>query len=153
MGGEEKGEVGDSESKWPPGLCWIQNSCQDEQNLSLYRRPVQGLSSQCAKSNIGAKIIILRSDCDSTAVLQMCQEPCEVQNPFSSSRPGCLQRGNSLSRLLQSEPEVCYAGRVVPGRQGRMCSDSACVMTNVSNLVFVTGLKLKLSINKEPHCK
>lgn len=46
----------------------------------------------------------------------------------------------------QATPEwarsvLCWQGST--RRQDRMCSDSACVVTNVSNLVFVTGLKTK----------
>lgn len=134
---------GDSGSRQPPSLCKIQNSCQDEEDLSLYRQPVQGWSLQCRKSNIDARIIILRSDCGTVA--------------GTADVPGATWSSKRLFQLLtimpregkpaeQASPEwartvLCRQGST--RRQGRMCSDSAYVMTNVSNLVFVTGLKTK----------
>jgi len=78
------------------------------------------------------------------AVTADVQETCEVQILFSSSGPGCPQRGNLPSRLLRSEPGAQRAGWLGSTRQqGSMCGGSACIVMNVSNLVFVTGLKTK----------
>lgn len=151
--GKGKGETGGSGSRRPPGLCWIQNSCQDEQDLSLYRQPVQGWSLQYEKSNTDARIIILRSDCDTVAVTADVPGGMWSSKPLFQPQTWILQRGNLLSRLLQSEPGVCYAGRVVPG--GR----AGCVVTlPVSWRTWAIWclsqvLKLKLSINKEPYHK
>lgn len=141
--GKRKGEAGDSESRWPPGLCWIQNSCQDEQDLSLYRQPVQGWSLQCTKSNTDAKIIILRSDCDTVAVTADVPGTMWSSKPLFQLQTWMPTEGKPAE---QAAPEwarsvLCWQGST--RRQGWMCSDSAHVVTNVSNLVFVTGLKTK----------
>lgn len=141
--GKGNGEAGGSESRWPSDLCWIQNSCQDEQDLSLYGQPVQGWSLQCKKSNIDARIIILRSDCDTVAVTPDVPGAMWSSKPLFQLQTWMPTEGKPAE---QAAPEwarsvLCWQGST--RRQGRMCSDYACVVTNVSGLVFVTGLKTK----------
>lgn len=141
--GKGKGETGGSGSRRPPGLFWIQNSCQDEQDLSLYRQPVQGWSLQYGKSNTDARIIILRSGCDTVAVTADVPGGMWSSKPLFQPQTWMPTEGKPAE---QAAPEwarsvLCWQGST--RRQGRMCSDSACVVTNVSNLVFVTGLKTK----------